>query len=464
MADTFLFSKPFTFLACPGMSEIRAGVEALEALPGHLFWLENEDFIRRIHVADFREQSRAALDAAMPGGVALIDALADEIRGNVNLLPALQDLDTEVAALAHSYCYWHYSADVLGRSQGIPRSSIERQFERAVAPRDGAHKLQWMCPCCDGRAHYQVDGLLATQRPARQGGFAIECPHCGHQERLYAGFLHAGRLECNCAVCKSVVQTLALQLARPARKLSENLEAYAWRHAAETAAEISELKEVATQRLARGDKPSENAMAFALAVLSNEHRPMPELLAQVDPTLEGRLAKNPRAWALLCELLQQGAIDCECQIYDQDGCQRAALEISVLDDDRAAGTAIAQDALACLLKGYQPSDRDSFVNWIKALKRLRLCTTRSSTAVDISWKPNLGHCRILSARQPSADDVPYVYASGSQLLVGQHALGRERPVYLDAELEALRLLKSLGYIVLSPEDIRWQHNRLEDLL
>ncbi len=429
-----------------------------------MFWVENEDLIRRDYVPDFLAQSRAALETALPGGVTLIDGLADEIRRNVDLLPALQRLDTEAAAAAHSYCYWRYAADVLGRSEGIPRSAIERQFDRAVAPRDGAHKLQWMCPCCDGQAHYQVDGLLATQRAARQGGFSIECPHCGHQERLYAGFLHAGRLECGCAVCRSVVQTLAAQLARPARKLSENLEAYAWRHAVEAAAEIREIKEAATQRLARGDRPSENAVAFALVVQSSENRPVPELLAQVDPTLEGRLAKNPRAWALLCELLQEGALDCECLIYDQDGCQRAALEISVLDDDREAGAAIAQDDLACLLKGYEPSDRDSFVNWLKALKRLRLCTARSSAAVDISWEPNLAHCRIISARRPSEQEVPYVYASGSQLVVARRARRPKRPVYLDAELEAMKLLKSLGYIVLSPEDIRWQHDRLEDLL
>ncbi|WP_041680725.1 hypothetical protein [Cupriavidus necator] len=464
MADAFLFSRPFTFLACPGMSEVRAGVDALETLPGHWFWLENEDLIRRAYVPDFLAQSRTALEARMPGGAALIDALADEIRRSVYLLPDLQRLDTETAAAAHSYCYWRYAADVVGRSEGIPRSAIERQFDRAVAPRDGAHKLQWMCPCCDGQAHYQVDGLLATQRPARQGGFSIECRHCGHQERLYAGFLHTGRLECGCTVCRSVVQTLAVQLARPARKLSENLAAYAWRHAVETVAEIHELKEASTQRLARGDIPSENARAFALIVQSNANLSLPELLAQVDPTLEGRVAKNPRVWSLLCELLQEGALDCECSIYEQEGCQRAALDISVLDDDREGGVAIAQDDLGYVLKGYQPSDRDGFVNWLKALKRLRLCTGSSSAAVDISWKSNLAHCRILSGRRPSVQEVPHVYASGSQLVIAPRAHRPERPVYLDAELEAVKLLKSLGYVVLSPEDIRWQQDRLEDLL
>ncbi|WP_318036410.1 hypothetical protein [Cupriavidus pinatubonensis] len=232
----------------------------------------------------------------------------------------------------------------------------------------------------------------------------------------------------------------------------------------ETAAEIRELKEASTQRLARGDKPSENALAFALVVQSNENRPLPELLAQIDPTLEGRFVKNPRAWALLCELLQEGALDCECLIYDQEGYQRAALEISVLDDDREAGAVIAPDDLACLRKGYQSPDRDSFVNWLKALKRLRLCTTRSSAALDVSWKLNLAHCRILSARRISRQELPHMYTSGGQLVLAQRARRPERPVYLDAELEAVKLLKSLGYVVLSPEDIRWQQDRLEDLL
>ncbi|WER49006.1 hypothetical protein CupriaWKF_17655 [Cupriavidus sp. WKF15] len=462
MADTFLFSRPFTFLACPGMAEVRAGVDALETLPGHLFWLENEDFIRRVHVPDFLAQSRAALEAVMPGGPALVDAWADEIRRSTSLLPELQRLDPDAAAAAHSYCYWRYSADVLGRSQGIPRSVIERQFDRAVAPRDGAHKLQWICPCCDGQAHYQVDGLLAMQRPARQGGFSVECRHCGHQERLYAGFLHAGRLECRCSVCVGFVQTLAGQLARPARKLAASLEEYAWKQATDTATEIRELKEAAVQMLARGDRRSDNATAFALALQSGQDRPIPDVLSQLDPTLEGRLDKNPRAWALLCELLYEGVLDSECAIYDQDGYQRVALEISLLEDDQVSAGGTVLDDLNVLLKGYLPTERDAFVRWLTALKRLRLCTSRFNAAVDVSWKPNLEHYRIVTARRPDGRDVSSPYASISQLLAPR-ARRPERPVYLDAELEAVQLLKALGYIVLSPEDIRLQKDHMEDI-
>lgn len=463
MTNAFLFSRPFTFLACPGMSEVRDGVEALEALPGHLVWLENENFIRQAHVPDFVEQSRAALEAVMPGGVALVDSMQDEIRRNTQLLPALQRLAPEAAAAAHSYCYWRYSADVLGRSQGIPSSAIERQFDRTVAPRDGAHKLQWICPCCDGPAHYQVDGLLATQRPVRQGGFSVECAHCGHQERLYAGFLHAGRLECRCAVCTSFVQRLAGQLARPARKLCASLDDYAWMHAVDTTAEIRELTEASLQMLARGDRPSDHAIAFALAVQSDKNRPIPDILGQLDPTLEGRLDKNPRTWALLCELLHDGVLDSECAIYDKDGRQRVALEISLLEEDHAADGGTAQDYLNILLKGYQPSERDTFVNWLKALKRLRLCTARFNAAVDVSWKPNLEHCRILTARWPDGKEAPAPHARTASPPTAPRARRPERPVYLDAELEAVQLLKSLGYIVLSPEEIRGQQDRVENI-
>ncbi|MBP0619480.1 hypothetical protein [Cupriavidus consociatus] len=464
MADAFLFSKPFTFLACPGMSEVRAGVDALESLPGHMFWLENEDFIRHVHVPDFLAQSRAALEAVMPGGAALVDAKADEIRRSTHLIPALQRLGPEAAAAAHSYCYWRYSADVLGRSQGIPRSAIERQFDRAVAPRDGAHKLEWICPCCDGQAHYQVDGLLASQRAARQGGFSVECPHCGHRERLYAGFLHAGRLECHCSICTGFIQTLAGQLARPARKLAGGLEAFAWKHAVDTVAEIHELKEAALQRLARGDAPSDNAMAFAHAVQADGERPLPDILCQIDPTLEGRLDKNPRVWALLCELLQEGVLDCQCTIYDQDKCQQVALELALLDDDPASANPAAHDQLNTLLKGYAPSERDAFIGWLQAMKRLRLCAARFNVAVDVAWRPSVEHCRIVTARQPDAPGAAVFHASALPLWQPVPRMRRpDRPVYLDAELEAVQLLKALGYIVFSPEDIRSQQDNLEDI-
>jgi len=462
MADNFLFSRPFTFLACPGISEVRAGIEALETLPGHLFWLENEDLIRRVHVPEFLAQSRAALEAVLPGGAALVDVHADDIRRSAGLLPALLRLSPEAAAAAHSYCYWRYSADVLGRSQGIPRSAIERQFDRAVAPRDGAHKLQWICPCCDGQAQYQVDGLLAMQRPARQGGFSVECAHCGHQERLYAGFLHAGRLECRCKLCVSVVQTLAGQLARPARKLSANLETYAWKQAVDTAAEIRELKDASAQRLARGDRPSENAAAFVQAIQSNADRPIPEILGQLDPTLEGRLDKNPRTWALLCELLHEGVLASECALYDQDGYQRAALELSLLEDDQGAAGDTVLDHIDVLLKGYEPSDRDAFVRWLTALKRLRLCTARFNAAADVCWKSDLEHYRVHTARRLESHVPSNAHPTFPQLAVPR--LRRpERPVYLDAELEAVQLLRSLGYIVLSPEDIRSQQDHVEDI-
>jgi hypothetical protein len=273
---------------------------------------------------------------------------------------------------------------------------------------------------------------------------------------LYAGFLHAGRLECRCALCTGFIRTLAGQLSRAARKLCASLEGYAWTHAVDTAAEIRELGEASLQMLARGDRPSSNAMAFALAVQSAEVPPVPDLLSQIDPTLEGRLTKNPRAWALLCELLSEGVLDAECAIYDQDGRQRVALELAVLEDDQAAAGATAQDDLNTLLKGYQPSEHDAFVNWLKALKRLRLCTARFNAAVDVTWKPNLEHCRILTARWSDAKAVPDPHASPCWLPAAPRASRPELPVYLDAELEAVQLLKSLGYIILSPEEIRSQ--------
>lgn len=462
MADTFLFSKPFTFLACPGMSEVRSGIDALDTLPGHMFWLENEDLIRRCHVPDFLEQSRVALEALMPSGAAFVDSMADEIRASSSLLPALQLLDQDTAAAAHSYCYWRYSADVLGRSEGIPRSAIERQFDRAAASRDGAHNLQWLCPCCDGQASYRVDGLLAMQRSARQGGFSVDCPHCGHQERLYAGFLHAGRLECRCIVCVGFLQTLAGQLTRPARKLSESLEEYAWKHVVDTVAEIRELREDALHGLARGDGPSDNAITFASAMASDATRSIPEMLTQLDPTLEGRLDKNPRAWALLCELLREGVVECESTIYDEDGCRRVALEISLLEDDQAASTMTAQMQLDIVLKTYPPAARDTFVGWLLALKRLRLCNARFSAAVDVAWKPNLERCRMLSA-QPHQGKLSKLRTGIASVSVPPRVRRSGQPVYLDAELEAVQLLRALGYFVLSPEDIRKQQKFMEQM-
>ncbi len=83
--------------------------------------------------------------------------------------------------------------------------------------------------------------------------------------------------------------------------------------------------------------------------------------------------------------------------------------------------------------------------------------------MDVAWKPNLEHCRILTARWPDGQAAPAAQASAAWLPPAPRPRRPERPVYLDAELEAVQLLKSLGYIVLSPEEIRSQRDPIEDI-
>lgn len=447
MIEALLFSKPFTLLACPPIAELKEAIDALNTLPGHSRWLKEEDAIRRDHVPAFVEQSRQALEALVPGRSHMVDSLADRIRHTPRVLQALREYGPEVAAAAHSYFYWRYSADVLGRAQGIPRSALERQFGRAAA-RDGSHKIIWGCPCCDSPARYQVDGLLANQRPARQGGFALECDHCGHQERVYAGFLHYGRLQCQCAACASYVGVLAYDMARAARKLSENLEKYAWSQAAETLAEIQEYKHESLQMLQRRASPSRNAACFALAVASGRHPSMLAILESLDPDLEGCVEKNPRAWALLCELLREGVVDNECLIYEEADRERVALQLSLLEEPSPQGAGLPQKNLETLLQGYQPASRESFVAWLKASSQLNLFTGRFCTAVEVTWRPNAQRCEFVASSQ---DDHPRKLPQDSALRSATGFVSpSKQPPHTDAEIEAVTLLRSLGYIVVAP--------------
>lgn len=447
MMDSLLFSKPFTFLACPPIAELKEAIDALNTLPGHSRWLKEENAIRREHVPAFVEQSRQALEALVPGRSFMVDSLADRIRHTPRVLQALREYGPEVAAAAHSYFYWRYSADVLGRAQGIPRSALERQFGR-VAARDGSHKIIWGCPCCDHPARYQVDGLLANQRPARQGGFALECDHCGHQERVYAGFLHYGRLQCQCAACRSYVGVLAYDMARAARKLAENLEKYAWSQAAETLAEIQEYKDEFLQMLQRRASPSRNAISFALEVASGRHQSMPAILASLDPGLKGCMEKNPRAWALLCELLREGVVDNEYLIYEEADRERVALQLSLLDEPSSQTEGLPQKNLETLLQGYQPASRESFVAWLKASMQLKIFTGKFCTAVEVTWKPNAQRCEIVAGSQVEhAQPLAHDAAARSATSFVPHL--KHLP-HTDAEIEAVTLLRSLGYIVVDP--------------
>ncbi|MFJ1260361.1 hypothetical protein [Cupriavidus sp. CuC1] len=460
MIETLLFSKPFSFLACPPIAELKEAIDALNTLPGHSRWLKEEDAIRREHVPAFVEQSRQALEALVPGRSLMVDSLADRIRHTPRVLQELREHGPDVAAAAHSYFYWRYSADVLGRAQGIPRSALERQFGR-VAARDGSHKIIWGCPCCDNPARYQVDGLLANQRPARQGGFALECDHCGHQERVYAGFLHYGRLQCQCAACKSYVGVLAYDMARAARKLSENLEKYAWSQAAETLAEIQEYKDESLQMLQRRASPSRNAASFALEVASGRHQSMLAILASLDPGLEGCIEKNPRAWALLCELLREGVVDNEYLIYEEADRERVALQLSLLEEPSSQGQGLPQKNLETLLQGYQPASRESFVAWLKASSQLKLFTGKFCTAVEVTWRPNAQRCKLVASSQD--DHLRELPHDAALRAATAFVPPSKQPPHTDAEIEAVTLLRSLGYIVVAPAVIEAHgYSKLEE--
>ncbi|MGT2490059.1 hypothetical protein ACU4GD_04775 [Cupriavidus basilensis] len=108
MIDALLFSKPFTFLACPPIAELKEAVDALNALPGHSRWLKDEDIIRRVHVPAFVEQSRQALETLVPGRSLMVDSLSERIRHTPRVLQELREHGPEVAAAAHSYFYWRY--------------------------------------------------------------------------------------------------------------------------------------------------------------------------------------------------------------------------------------------------------------------------------------------------------------------------------------------------------------------
>jgi len=450
MIDALLFSKPFTFLACPPIAELKEAVDALNALPGHSRWLKDEDIIRRVHVPAFVEQSRQALETLVPGRSLMVDSLSERIRHTPRVLQELREHGPEVAAAAHSYFYWRYSADVLGRAQGIPRSALERQFGR-VAARDGAHKVIWDCPCCDHPARYQVDGLIASQRPSRQGGFALECEHCGHQERVYAGFLHYGRLQCQCAACKSYVGILAYDMARAARKLAENIENYAWIQAAETLAEIEEYKDESLQILYRRASPSRNAGSFAVEVTSGRHESMAAILASLDPGLEGCIEKNPRGWALLCELLREGVVDAECLIYQEADRERVALQLSLLEEPSPKTEGLLQKDLETVLQGYQPASRESFVAWLKASMKLGLFTGKFCTAVEVTWRPNVQRCELVARNQ---DGQPRELPDNARRRSATtFAASSKRAPHADAEIEAVTLLRSLGYIIVAPAEI-----------
>ncbi|MNN21252.1 hypothetical protein D3C81_1345650 [compost metagenome] len=136
----------------------------------------------------------------------------------------------------------------------------------------------------------------------------------------------------------------------------------------------------------------------------------------------------------------------------------------MLDDDPAAANPAAHDQLNTLRKCYEPSERNTFISWLQALTRLRLCTARFNVAVDVAWRPDVEHCRILTARQPGGLAAAGPNAGALPRRQAAPRLRRpDRPVYLDAELEAVQLLKALGYIVFSPEDIRSQQDNLEDI-
>jgi hypothetical protein len=238
-------------------------------------------------------------------------------------------------------------------------------------------------------------------------------------------------------------------MARAARKLAENIENYAWSQAAETLAEIQEYKDESLQMLQHRASSSRNAGFFAMKVTSGSHESMPAMLASLDPGLEGCIEKNPRVWALLCELLREGVVDAECLIYQEADRERVALQLSLLEEPstKPKTEGLPQRNLETVLQGYQPASRESFVAWLKAGMQLRLFTGKFYTAVEVTWRPNAQRCAfVASIHDDHAREFPYDAALRSATAF----VAPSKQPHTEAEIEAVTLLRSLGYIIVAP--------------
>lgn len=237
-------------------------------------------------------------------------------------------------------------------------------------------------------------------------------------------------------------------MARAARKLAENLESYAWSQAAETLAEIQEYKDEFLHKLQRRGSPSRNAVSFAMEVTSGRHASMPAILASLDPGLEGCIEKNPRSWTLLCELLREGMVDADCLTYQEADRERVALQLCLLDDLSPNSESLPHKNLEIVLQGYQPASRESFVAWLKASTQLKIFTSKFCTAVEVTWRPNMQRCEIVASSEVVQSlALPHDAPAGpatSFIPPSRH------PPHTEAEIEAVTLLRSLGYIVVDP--------------
>ncbi|MGT2490060.1 hypothetical protein ACU4GD_04780 [Cupriavidus basilensis] len=240
-------------------------------------------------------------------------------------------------------------------------------------------------------------------------------------------------------------------MARAARKLAENIENYAWIQAAETLAEIEEYKDESLQILYRRASPSRNAGSFAVEVTSGRHESMAAILASLDPGLEGCIEKNPRGWALLCELLREGVVDAECLIYQEADRERVALQLSLLEEPSPKTEGLPQKDLETVLQGYQPASRESFVAWLKASMKLGLFTGKFCTAVEVTWRPNVQRCELVARNQDGQPrELP---DNATRRSATTFAASSKRAPHADAEIEAVTLLRSLGYIIVAPAEI-----------
>jgi hypothetical protein len=425
--------KPFTTDAIPAFAAVAPLVSQLRESMLVRRWPEMRATILDRFLAGHVERLACKLHATDPGLVAFLDAHVDAVRTASRVLTDFKIRAFRAANLTdvHSYLYWKYSRDVLGKPGGLTTTALERQ----LGPGHFNVPVQFIFPCpnCYADAECEADGIgeLAPDE------LRMRCSACGHfaRHQNYGDDALASHVLCGCSHCDSVTQRVGAELELLQWDLMPSLVSHVLAEIANVAARAAATKQInmfehgaVDDFVSHWTSGEEGSFAHAVDAWIKRRHPR-----RIFP-----LAYLKQAWTLIDALAGTGAVSVEVT-YQADDAQQVledlmfeqAARVAHDDEQLLRCEHDLANALTTVLKGFALSRPGALAEWLRAVSTIGLFDCWFTLPCDIS-------CRLRPHR------------------LARNAGGYSAPQVRLAEAparnlqEAIALLRAHGYTVTAP--------------
>lgn len=368
-------SKPFTTDAIPAFAAAAPFLLQLRESMLARRWSEVCPVIKNRFLNAHVEQLAHKLEATDPGLVAFLDGQVEAVRSASRVLPEFRQRIREIAIMqaAHTYMYWKYSRDVLGKPAGLTQTAIERQL--GLGYFNARVPFSFPCPNCSADADCEADGVGEVVPDELR----MQCRACGHVDQYskYGAEALASHVLCGCPYCVAETRRVGAELEQLQWNLVPSLVSYVRAEVAGLNAPLAATGQVnaVDQYLVR-----DFAAFWAMGGHDNFADAVNAWIKQTNPRAFRPYDRLCHMWTLIDALADAGVVTLEATYEAADDQQ--ILEDLMLEkerrfnrDDDAKQRRAEQEqaeAITDVLKGFKLDKPSSLADWLRAVSEVGL--------------------------------------------------------------------------------------------